>query len=56
VVSVALSKAREFGFQIVACASTGNLANSVAALAAAGGFKSYIFVPYDWNRGKFWGH
>src|SRR4030043_1247325 len=46
VVSVALSKAKEFGFRIVACASTGNLANSVAALAAAGGFKSYIFVPY----------
>ena len=55
VVSVALSKAREFGFQIVACASTGNLANSVAALAAAGGFKSYIFVPYDLEQGKILG-
>ena len=55
VVSVALSKAKEFGFQIVACASTGNLANSVAALAAAGGFESYIFVPYDLEQGKILG-
>ena len=55
VVSVALSKAKEFGFQIVACASTGNLANSVAALAAAGGFKSYVFVPYDLEQGKILG-
>jgi len=55
VVSVALSKAREFGFKIVACASTGNLANSVAALASAGGFKSYIFVPYDLEQGKILG-
>jgi threonine synthase len=47
VVSVALSKSKEFGFRIVACASTGNLANSVAALAAARGLESYIFVPYD---------
>jgi threonine synthase len=55
VVSVALSKAKEFGFRIVACASTGNLANSVAALAAAGGFESYIFVPYDLEQGKILG-
>lgn len=55
VVSVALSKAKEFGFQTVACASTGNLANSVAALAAAGEFKSYIFVPYDLEQGKILG-
>jgi threonine synthase len=55
VVSVALSKAKEFGFRVVACASTGNLANSVAALAAAGGFKSYIFVPYDLEQGKILG-
>jgi threonine synthase len=47
VVAVALSKAREFGFDIVGCSSTGNLANSVAAQAAAGGFKSFIFVPAD---------
>ncbi len=55
VVSVALSKAKEFGFRTVACASTGNLANSVAALAAAGGLKSYIFVPYDLEQGKILG-
>jgi len=55
VVSVALSKAKEFGFQIVACASTGNLANSVAALAAAGRLESYIFVPYDLEQGKILG-
>ncbi|HXH48742.1 MAG TPA: threonine synthase [Terriglobia bacterium] len=47
VVAVALSKAREFGFHTVGCSSTGNLANSVAAQAAAGGFKSFIFVPAD---------
>lgn len=55
VVSVALSKAKEFGFRTVACASTGNLANSVAALAAAGGFESYIFIPYDLEQGKILG-
>jgi threonine synthase len=55
VVSVALSKAKEFGFRTVACASTGNLANSVAALAAAGGLESYIFVPYDLEQGKILG-
>ena len=55
VVSVALSKAKEFGFHIVACASTGNLANSVAALSAAGGLESYIFVPYDLEQGKILG-
>ena len=47
VVAVALSKAREFGFDTVGCSSTGNLANSVAAQAAAGSFKSYIFIPAD---------
>jgi len=45
VVSVALSKAVEFGFTTVACASTGNLAGSVAANAAAAGLKSYVFIP-----------
>ena len=55
VVSVALSKAKEFGFRTVACASTGNLANSVAALAAAGGLESYIFIPYDLEQGKILG-
>ena len=45
VVSVALSRAREFGFEVVACASTGNLANSVAANAAAAGLRAYVFIP-----------
>jgi threonine synthase len=47
VVAVALSKAHEFGFDTVSCSSTGNLGNSVAAQAAAGGFKAFIFVPAD---------
>ncbi len=55
VVSVAVSKAKEFGFDVVACASTGNLANSVAALAAEGGLESYIFVPHDLEQGKILG-
>ncbi len=45
VVSVALSKALEFGFDTVGCASTGNLANSVAANAASVGLRSYVFIP-----------
>jgi threonine synthase len=52
VVSVALSKAREFGFRIVGCASTGNLANSVAANAAQAGLEAYIFVPSDLEKAK----
>ncbi len=55
VVSVAISKAKEFGFEVVACASTGNLANSVSALAAEGGLKSYIFIPHDLEQGKILG-
>jgi threonine synthase len=55
VVSVALSKAREFGFKTVGCASTGNLANSVAANAAAAGLASYIFIPADLERAKILG-
>ncbi len=55
VVAVALSKAREFGFETVGCASTGNLANSVAAHAAEGKFKSYIFIPHDLEQGKVLG-
>ncbi len=47
VVSVALSKAHEFGFDTVGCSSTGNLGNALAAQAAEGGFKAYIFVPAD---------
>src|SRR3989475_4198837 len=52
VVSVALSRARELGFTTVACASTGNLANSVAANAAAAGLKAYVFIPADLEPGK----
>ncbi|HWY87661.1 MAG TPA: threonine synthase, partial [Gemmataceae bacterium] len=55
VVSVALSKARELGFTTVGCASTGNLANSVAAQAAAAGLQSYIFVPNDLEPAKIMG-
>jgi threonine synthase len=47
VVGVALTKARELGFKVVACASTGNLANSVAAHAARAGMESIVFVPHD---------
>lgn len=52
VVSVAISKSKEFGFDTVACASTGNLANSVAAQAASCGLKAYIFIPADLESGK----
>ncbi len=52
VVAVALSKAKEFGFDTVACASTGNLANSVAAQAAKANLKRYIFIPADLELGK----
>lgn len=55
VVSVAISRARELGFQIVACASTGNLANSVAANAAACGMESYVFIPHDLEQSKVLG-
>ena len=55
VVSVALSRARELGFKVVACASTGNLANSVAANAASVGLKSYVLIPADLEQGKVLG-
>jgi threonine synthase len=55
VVSVALSRARELGFKVVACASTGNLANSVAANAASAGLKSYVLIPADLEQGKVLG-
>jgi threonine synthase len=55
VVSVALSKAREFGLRTVGCASTGNLANSVAALAASAGLDTFILVPADLERTKIFG-
>ncbi len=52
VVSVAISKAIEFGFSTVSCASTGNLANSVSAHAARAGLDCYIFIPHDLEQGK----
>lgn len=55
VVATAITKAMEFGYDTVACASTGNLANSVAALSAEGGIKSYIFIPADLESSKILG-
>ena len=55
VVSVALTRSIELGFKVVACASTGNLANSVAANAAAAGLRSFVFIPSDLERGKVLG-
>src|ERR1700681_3072292 len=52
VVSVAAARARELGFQVIACASTGNLANSVAAHGAALGMESYVFIPSDLEEQK----
>ncbi len=52
VVAVAIAKAVELGFDTVACASTGNLANAVAAHAAAAGLDSYVFVPSDLEEQK----
>jgi threonine synthase len=55
VVAVALANARNFGFDTVACSSTGNLANSVAAQAAREGFKAWIFIPADLEPAKVLG-
>jgi threonine synthase len=55
VVSVAISKALEFGFDTVSCASTGNLANSVAAHAANAGLECYVFIPDGLEQGKIIG-
>ena len=52
VVSVAVAKAKELGYETIACASTGNLANAVAAHAAAAGLESYVFVPADLEEQK----
>jgi len=52
VVSVALARARELGFKVAACASTGNLANSVAAHAARAGMRHYVFIPANLESGK----
>ncbi len=55
VVSIALTRAKELGFDTVACASTGNLANSVSSLGAYAGLKRYIFIPADLEVGKVLG-
>lgn len=55
VVSVALSRARELGFSTVSCASTGNLANSTAAIAAHAGLDCCVFIPADLEAGKILG-
>src|SRR5579872_204265 len=52
VVSVALTKARRLGFKVAACASTGNLANSVAAHAARAGMDSVVLIPHDLEAAK----
>ncbi|WP_199245650.1 threonine synthase [[Phormidium] sp. ETS-05] len=55
VVSVALTRARELGFTTVSCASTGNLANSTAAIAAKAGLDCCVFIPADLEAGKVLG-
>jgi threonine synthase len=55
VVAVAITRAKELNYKTVACASTGNLANSVAANAAAANMESYIFIPYDLEPAKILG-
>ncbi len=52
VASVALARARELGYEVFACASTGNLANAVAAHASAAGLESYVFIPADLEEQK----
>ncbi len=52
VVSVAIARARQFGFDSIACASTGNLANAVCAHAARAGMGVFVFIPDDLERGK----
>jgi len=56
VVSIALTRARELGYETVACASTGNLANSVAAHAAAAKMQCYVFIPHDLEAAKVLGN
>ena len=56
VVAVALTRAKEFKFDTVACASTGNLANAVAAHAAQAGLRCFVFIPYDLESAKVLGN
>ncbi len=55
VVAVASTRARELGYEKLACASTGNLANSVSAHAAAAGMEAVVFIPHDLEQGKIVG-
>lgn len=55
VVSVAITRAVELGFDTIACASTGNLACSVAAYGAYAGIKAFVFIPIDLEKGKIIG-
>ncbi|QWK12234.1 MAG: threonine synthase [Aquificota bacterium] len=55
VVSVAISKAIEFGFDTTACASTGNLANSVASHSAQAGLNCFVFIPANLESQKIYG-
>ncbi len=55
VVTIALSAARALGIDTIACASTGNLANSVSAHAAAAGVRAYVLIPRDLERSKILG-
>ncbi len=55
VVAVALARARTFGFDVVSCSSTGNLANAVAAQAAQAGLRAWIFIPSDLEAAKIVG-
>jgi len=55
VVAVASSRARQMGFETLACASTGNLANSVSAHAARAGMRAVVFIPHDLEAGKVLG-
>ena len=55
-VAVAITRAIEFGYQTVGCASTGNLAHAVAAHAAAAGLRAVVFIPHDLETGKVIGH
>ena len=55
VVAVASSRARQLGFETLACASTGNLANAVSAHAARAGMRAIVFIPHDLEAGKVLG-
>ena len=55
VVSIAATRAIELNFKVLACASTGNLGNSVSAHAARLGLKCYVFIPDDLEAGKILG-